>query len=194
MRAFYFNIIMQYFATIESINQHTMQLQNVPCSHCGKVAQLVSHGFIYKDQSSRTCPAPVGKRVFCSNRYGRTGCGRTMRLYLSGTIRYLHYAGCIVVAFVLVLMQGASIAKAYHQITGTPDARNAYRWLHKLMKRIDHFRSVFSLDSVDDIAQGPPTPASERRGLLTSTFALLMAKLQQPLCAAYQLSRQISII
>lgn len=183
-----------YFSSLEDITQQTMQLQNVQCSHCGQVAQFVSHGFIYKKQPCRTAPAPVGKRVFCSNRYGRTGCGKTVRLYLDAIIRYLHFAGGFVVDFVLALMQGATIAKAYCQVTGTLDARNAYRWRHKLMARIGHFRSLFALACVEDVTPCGSSPTSTWRGLLASTFSLLISHLPQPLCASYQQLCQTSFI
>ena len=175
-----------YFSTLEDMAQQTMQLDHVQCNHCGQVSQLVSHGFVYKDQPFHTAPAPVGKRVFCSNRYGRTGCGKTVRLYLDAIIRYVNFAGGVVVAFVLALMQGATITKAYHQVTGTLDARNAYRWLHKLRARISHFRSLFALTSVDEVTPCCSPPTSIRRRWLTRTFSQLMSHLPPPLCSNYQ--------
>jgi hypothetical protein len=64
--------------------------------------------------------------VFCSNRDGRSGGGRTSRLYLDAAIRKLHYAGGQLVAFVLALIQGGAVQQAYSGVTGTADPRNAY--------------------------------------------------------------------
>lgn len=115
-----------YYASLQAIEQQTMQLDLARCPHCGQSHQLVSHGFIYKKQVGAE-PEAVGKRVFCSNRYQHTGCGRTMQLYLDATVRYLHHAGSAVVAFALSLMAGMSIQLAYYHATGTATPRHAYR-------------------------------------------------------------------
>ena len=88
-----------YFSSLQSIEQQSMQLASADCIHCKQSHQLVSHGFIYKKQRCAD-PVAIGKRVICSNRNRHTGCGRTMRLYLDSAVRYLHYAGQHVVAFV----------------------------------------------------------------------------------------------
>ena len=69
-----------YFPSLDAIHQQTMQLACEPCQHCGQAHQLVSHGFIRKKQPGGQDLQPVGKRVFCSNRYRHTGCGRTTLL------------------------------------------------------------------------------------------------------------------
>lgn len=118
-----------------------MQLDHAQCTHCKQAHQLISHGFIRKKRVGAE-PEAVGKRVFCSNRNQRTGCGRTVQLYLDLTVRYLHHAGSCVVAFVLSLMAGMSIEHAYHHATGVATPRNAYRWLHRLYAQLSFYRSL----------------------------------------------------
>lgn len=43
------------------------------CRRCGQSTQFVSHGFVYRKQY-RGDRAEVGKRLFCANRRGRSGC------------------------------------------------------------------------------------------------------------------------
>lgn len=121
-----------YFARLEAIHQRTLSLHHERCNHCHQIHQLVSHGFIYRKQSGRPSKQAVGKQVLCSKRRGHTGCGQTMQLYVATTIRYLHFLGSCVVAFVLTLMAGTSVQQAYEETTGTAEPRNAYRWLHKM--------------------------------------------------------------
>lgn len=106
-----------YYPSLVAIEQHTMQLDAEPCRHCRQTRQLVSHGYIRKKQRQAE-PAKVGKRVFCSNRNHRTGCGRTMQLYLETTIRCLHHGGERVTAFILALIAGMRIRQAYRHATG----------------------------------------------------------------------------
>ena len=81
-----------YYPSLESIHQKTLQLEPEQCPHCRQTRQLVSHGFIRKKRVGRD-PQAVGKRVFCSNRRHRTGCGRTLQLYLDSTLRHFHRTG-----------------------------------------------------------------------------------------------------
>jgi hypothetical protein len=182
-----------YYPDLQAIEQQTRQLDDVPCVHCRQTRQLVSHGFLYKKQVGAE-PAAVGKRVFCSNRNRRTGCGRTMRLYLDATVRYLHYAGNLVVAFVLALMAGMTVQCAYCQTTGSTDARHAYRWLHRLGLQLSRYRSVSYQMSLPGTE--PPVMArrSVRYGLLASTFRGLVQSFGQPLCARYQGHTQRSFL
>jgi hypothetical protein len=183
-----------YYPNLEAIQQKTSQLEYDHCIHCGS-DQLVSHGYVYRKDSVKTTPTPVGKRVFCSNRYWRTGCGRTMQLYLDPMVRYLHYAGCCVVAFVLLLVAGNTISSSYQGATGTADPRNAYRWLNKLSARLSDYRSLFHQPQFDgeDPAQNPVV-VHPRWRLLASTFRALLARFGEPLCGNYQRALQTSFL
>jgi len=180
-----------YHASLQAIHQQTLQLQHEQCHHCKQSHQLISHGFVYKKQAVAVPEQAVGKRVYCSNRDGHTGCGRTIRLYLDTTLRYLHYVGTCVVAWVLLLMSGMSIQQAYQQVTGTPDPRNAYRWLNKLMAQLSSYRSLLH----QPMLQRPvKTHCHPRRGLLASTFTALLQQFGQPLCVCYQQTVQRTLL
>jgi hypothetical protein len=66
------------------------RLKQTACPHCKRVGTLIRHGFLYgfDDQSPprRTLRA---RRVFCSNRHARPGCGRTFSVWLADKIRRL---------------------------------------------------------------------------------------------------------
>ena len=180
-----------YHASLPAIQQQTMQLCHEQCHHCKQSHQLISHGFVYKKQAAAKPEQAVGKRVFCSNRNGHTGCGRTIRLYLDTAVRYLHYAGCRVVAFILSLVGGMCVQWAYQQATGAEDSRNAYRWLNKLWSQLSGYRSLLHQPP----SQQPiVTGRSSRLGLLASTFTVLLQQFGQPLCARYQMKLQRALI
>lgn len=183
-----------YYASLDAISQHTMQLDHVQCIYCGQSAQLVSHGFIYKKQAIATMPKPVGKRVLCSRRFGHTGCGRTVQLYLDSMVRHLHCGGCTVVAFVLSLMQGLSIALAYRQVSGAGDARHAYRWLNKLFAQLSTYRSVVHQVPFDAPTPGSTALIASRRHLIIVSFVRLLRHFRAPLCASFQKTLQTSFL
>ena len=182
-----------YYPSLHAIEQQTMQLEHAHCVHCQQTQQLVSHGFVRK---KRPCAEPetVGKRVFCSNRNNRTGCGRTMQLYLDSTIRYLYHAGCCVVTFVLALIEGMSIQNAYQHATGTAAPRHAYRWLNRLGERLSAYRSLSHQPPLPDTVAIATVKRPSRLLLLMSTFTALLQQFKPPLCAAYQLQLQRSFL
>lgn len=175
----------RFYPNLQAIAQQTMQLDHAQCAHCRQSHQLVSHGFIRKKRVGAE-PEAVGKRVFCSNRQHRTGCGRTMQLYLDVTVRYLHYAGCAVAVFLVSLSTGMSIQHAYHHATGAGTPRHAYRWLHRLCAQLSIYRSLSHQPSLRNAALIVPADRPVRLLSLISTCALLLQRFGQPLCAAYQ--------
>ncbi len=134
----------RFYADFDVIDAFTLALnyhQNeLECAHCFKHDQFVSHGIIYKQRSS-TLAEKVGKRIFCSNRYGRTGCGRTFQLYIANEIPHCRYGTAHLFIFISALMANMSIIDAYHQATGQTETRNAWRWLSKLMRQLSEYRS-----------------------------------------------------
>ena len=174
-----------YYPSLDAIHQQTMQLEPEQCKHCLQRRQLVSHGFIRKKRVGAQ-PEAIGKRVFCSNRHRRTGCGRTMQLYRDATIRSVHHAGCRVVAFLCAWLTGASIERAYQDATGANSARHAYRWLHRLAAQMSTYRSRLHRPPLATSMSATTPPRSPRRLLLASTFSALLTHLGEPLCQRYQ--------
>lgn len=187
-----------YYSSLSAIEQQTMHLYEVACRHCQKIGQLISHGFIHKKQVGAD-PVPIGKRVYCSNRHKHTGCGRTIQLYLDQTVRYLHYTGAAVVAFVLSLIAGAPIQHAYQDATGTATPRNAYRWLNRLCGQLSTYRSLahqppLANPTATTLAMVNLVIRPPRMQLLLPTFGSLLARFGQPLCAVYQSALQQSLL
>lgn len=182
-----------YFADLQAIERHTMQLDAEHCPHCHQARQLVSHGYVHKKRV-RAEPERIGKRVFCSNRNQHTGCGRTLRLYLDATIRYLHHGADQVSAFILALLTGASIVNAYRMATGADTPRHGYRWLGRMFTQLSRYRSLRHRPDLP--ADAPPVPAiaTGRRTCLVATFSALLTGFGPPLCARYQQQTQSSFL
>jgi hypothetical protein len=66
------------------------QLKQTACPHCKAVGTLIGHGFLRGfDESSSQRKAVRARRIFCSNRNARPGCGRTFSVWLADKIRRL---------------------------------------------------------------------------------------------------------
>ena len=71
----------------DTIYQH---LKQTPCPHCQTVGMLFGHGFLrgYDDTSPRRKTVRA-RRILCSNRKARHGCGKTFSVWLVDKIRRL---------------------------------------------------------------------------------------------------------
>src|SRR5690242_970064 len=66
------------------------RLKQTACPHCKIVGTLIRHGFLYGfDDKSPRRKTVRARRVFCSNRNARPGCGRTFSVWIADKIRRL---------------------------------------------------------------------------------------------------------
>jgi len=180
----------RFYPDFESINAFTLSLSfhqdELECAHCFKNDQFVSHGIIYKQRSS-TFAEKVGKRIFCSDRYGRSGCGRTFQLYVAHEVPSFRYGATHLFVFISALIANMNIAEAYHQATGQTETRNAWRWLSKLMNQLSEYRSVLKFRMRHHL-QPLSSPSRYLKHLLP-TFSQLFSSNNNG-CFDYQLNQQ----
>ncbi len=181
----------RFFEDFSSIDKFTLSLDyhqdKTQCVHCLKNNQFVSHGIIYKQRSMTEC-VPVGKRLFCSNRYGRSGCGRTVPLLISSKIPRLHYSAAVVFVFISLLLARVCVTQAYQQATGQLEARNAWRWLTKLMRQLSTYRCTL-MSRTHALATAPKCQ-SRQLCLLLPTLAQMSNSSTDCLCSSYQFNHQ----
>ncbi len=105
------------------------------CEHCRRVGWLVGHGRVlgYAERSSERVVR--GRRLFCSNRGRRHGCGRTIAVRLASVVvRHVVRADTWFALFV-ALAHGARCAAAWRS-SSTMSPRTGYR----LRDRLAHAR------------------------------------------------------
>lgn len=184
-----------FYPDIESLDAFTFSLdslgEKIQCKHCHQSGQMISHGFIYRQHSSIE-KEPVGKRVFCSNRYGRSGCGRTHQLYVAHRFPFLHYGAAALLIFLCSLLMGRSLEDAYEAATEQVEPRNAWRWLKRLMRNLSDFRCFLKtrLKPTDTA----PQLKNRRLSLLLSTLMPLLSQPPHDPCRHYQLQQQRAFI
>lgn len=130
----------------------------------------MSHGYVYQP-SSIDCREVVGKRILCSNRHGRTGCGRTRQLYLAEVIPRRQYRLSIVIAFIQALLAGTGVEKAYLNAINSPSGnpRHAWRWLKDFYQQLAQWRTLVS----QVVETFIPTQRSKRLKVLLPTLERL---------------------
>lgn len=183
-----------FFKNINMIQKFTMELESqvdkIRCKHCSKSDQFLSHGFVYKKQVNGETLA-VGKRIFCSNRYGRSGCGKTIRLYLDTIISDLQYSTTHLFIFISLLLTGVSIQKSYQVATKTVDPRNAYRWINRLWDKLIVFRGFIIGRTGDFFSSKFRT---KRFQILLPTLLKIFKDLGDNPCSKFQGTYQVSFI
>jgi len=111
----------RFYENFKSIDVFTLSLDvhqdKLECAHCLKNDQFVSHGVVYKQRSIHQSEK-VGKRIFCSNRDGRSGCGRTFQLYVASEIPGCRYGAAQLLVFITSLLANLTITESYQQATG----------------------------------------------------------------------------
>lgn len=185
----------QYFEDIDTLNQFTLELDHhqdeLECTTCSKNDQFVSHGFVYKTADVDK-EKPVGKRIFCSNRYGKSGCGATLRLYLAEAIPTLSYTTSHLFIFIARLIAWCNIQQAYQAATRTKDPRNAYRWLHRLWRKLIDYRHCLKSRTVCHTDMF--TSRTQRLQVLLPTLQALFSALPHNPCAHYQIRKQAPFV
>ena len=79
-----------FFRNDEEWNAIAQRLKQTPCPHCKVVGTLIRHGFLYGfDEHSLKRKTLRARRIFCSNRHRRRGCGRTFSVWIANKIRRL---------------------------------------------------------------------------------------------------------
>lgn len=114
------------------------RLKHTSCPHCKTVGMLIRHGtltgFDDRNPPRQTIRA---RRIYCSNRYRRRGCGRTFSVRRADTIRRLSLTTRTLWAFLQRAVAG-SIATAIH----ATNCRRSDRTLQRIWRRFDRGQSA----------------------------------------------------
>ena len=114
------------------------RLKLTPCPHCKKAGALIRHGVLRGfDERSPQRKTVRARRIFCSNRHRRLGCGRTFSVWAADKIRRLSVTTDGLWAFLKRAAAG-SIAAAIRAADGPLSDRT---W-QRLWKRFDRGQSA----------------------------------------------------
>jgi hypothetical protein len=110
-----------------------LRLKLTPCPHCQTVGALIRHGFLRGfDDSSPQRPTVRARRIFCSNRHARPGCGRTFSVWCADKIRRLGLTTTSLWRFLHLALAGT-----LHAAIRAFDSHLSDRTLQRIWKRFD---------------------------------------------------------
>jgi hypothetical protein len=90
-------------------------LKQTPCPHCKVVGTLNRHGCLYGFDENSKQKTLRARRVFCSNRNRRPGCGRTSSVWCADKIRRLSLSAGFIWKF-LTAAVASSVLAAYRAL------------------------------------------------------------------------------
>jgi hypothetical protein len=161
------------------------RLKQMACPHCQVVGALIRHGFLRGFDETSPQRTVRARRIFCSNRNTRPGCGRTFSIWRADKIRQLSLTTAALWLFLQRAVAGTILAAglAVH-------CRLSNRTWQRIWQRFEHahtkIRTALS-------ARCPPPelpPPRSRRLPAVQTLAHLQAVFPDAHCpiAAFQLS------
>jgi hypothetical protein len=110
------------------------KLKWTPCPRCKVIGTLILHGFLRGfDELNRQRKAVRARRVFCSNRNARGGCGKTFSVWIADKVERVSLtAGCLW-KFLKLIADGISKLKAIRAL----DCQLSDRSLYRIWNRFD---------------------------------------------------------
>jgi len=76
----------RFVRDLDALDAVLLTAKLTPCPHCRRTGMLIGHGLLW-GYAERGCETVVrGRRLICSKRGRRTGCGRTFSVRLSNII------------------------------------------------------------------------------------------------------------
>ena len=168
------------------------RLKQTSCPHCQIVGTLIRHGVLTGfDDASPPRIAIRARRIYCSNRHRRRGCGRTFSVRLAHTLQRLSLSTRSLWGFLRRAVAGTLAAAA--RDTNCPRSERTFQ---RLWRRFDRAQSAIrtALHSRGPPPAVPAEPA--RRPAPAHLLAHLRATFPHDDCpiAAFQLAMRAAFI
>lgn len=130
---------MKYYNNDKELTQHLDRLNMEMCPHCKQFGFLICHGFLtgYSEHGSEKIVR--GRRIFCSNRFLKSGCGRTYSVTHSKFIYGHVVTATILWQFFLLLLKGFNPHQSWKQAGHEFSSETGYRFYRKMLHaQINH--------------------------------------------------------
>ncbi len=149
------------------------RLKHMPCPHCKVVGALIRHGcFSGSDERNPRRKILRARRVFCSNRQARPGCGRTFSVWLANNLRRLSVSADTLWQFLQVAVTASVLAAS--QAVG---CQRSVRTWQRIWQRFDRAQSKIRT-ALCGRSPPPETPPRPETKPARQTAAHVLAHLQ----------------
>ena len=124
-------------------------MKSKPCPHCKKTGNLNGHGYLRGYGDGVDNRAVRGRRIYCSNRGHRGGCGRTHSYFLASVIPKSSVSATAIWCFLSLILAGFSRRAAHRKSLAANTSRRIWARCVKAQGTLRH--------NLCTLAQPPPT-------------------------------------
>ena len=117
------------------------RLKQTSCPHCKAVGTLIRHGYLLGFDETSRLRTRHARRIFCSNRNARPGCGRTFSVWLADKVRRLSLTAGALWRFLQLAVAGSVLA-AGHAVDGRLSDRTWQRIWERFNQAQCHIRTA----------------------------------------------------
>jgi len=129
-----------------------------PCPHCNQSGNLCGHGFLYGFSLDGKSRVKRGRRVLCSNRGHKSGCGRTFSILLPTNLRrHIVSTRLFWIFLSFYLLGGRPLKTAWSEAMEVQNAIFSLSSGYKLFSRFQRMQSSIRIRLCQRIA--PPSPS-----------------------------------
>lgn len=148
----------QICSSQEEVDAFLQDLKIKPCPFCKSVGTLNRHGFVRGyDESHQPQRSIHARRVFCSNRNGATGCGRTFSVCLAKKVKRLSLTAPRLWSFLKQVVSGGNKAQAFRSLNCGLSGSAPYRIWRRFLESQSAIRtSLFPLCRPPDTTSAQP--------------------------------------
>jgi hypothetical protein len=117
-------------------------LKLAPCPHCRRTGALNGHGLLRGYAEGESAVVVRGRRVFCSNRARRPGCGQTFSVRLRAVLAGFVVRTLTLWLFVSAVVSGLTRRAAWLRATGATGAKLSLSSGYRLWRRLSAAQSA----------------------------------------------------
>lgn len=148
------------------------------CPHCKRTGTLIGHGFLrgYAEHGSERVIR--GRRLFCSDRFRQSGCGRTVAILLDTVLRAFSIRPRTLFEFAAAVVSGTSRRAAWHRVAAGCSLSRGYRLWQRLLGAQSALRTRLL-----SVCSPPLSKAPEPLAQLLEHFRVALGPCECPFCA-----------
>lgn len=168
----------RFVSSIEQLDASLCNAKLLLCPHCKHSGTLIGHGFLrgYAEHGSERVIR--GRRLFCSDRSLRQGCGRTVAILLDCVMPRFSVRTTMLFALAAAVIGGRSLRSAWQLAAPSLSLSSVYRLWQRLLGAQSTWRTRLLMRCVPPVTMSP-VPLAQ----LLDHFRMALAPCQCPFSA-----------
>ena len=136
--------MIRFYKTPAEFEAFYARLKLCLCPHCKLSGFLILHGYLYGYCEQGNKPIHRGRRIYCSNRNNKNGCGRTFCVLPALVLPKLRISAQCLWWFLENVKNGFGLAQAFRSAGGTLSPSSIYRLFKKFSLNQTRIRTFLS--------------------------------------------------